>query len=200
MTTYYSAPEPDDLRWDPMSGQPPRYRHTQEGMVLDPEGAYLLAHMCPPLATPDRADPERRAEGLEAGPGWWHPEACIDRHDDDHNCLDAGGSIIGWRDPIVSARLAVDEPLDVAWREAEAALPYRGDRRKSWRLVLSDNGKGTYVAEYLPPFMPYDDWMDAKHEAFGDTPAEALRNLAVALTPPPAGKAVQTANELEEGK
>lgn len=30
--------------------------------------------------------------------GWWHPIECIDSHDDEHNCLDASGSIIGWRE------------------------------------------------------------------------------------------------------
>lgn len=30
--------------------------------------------------------------------GWWHVKACIDRHDEDHNCLDEDGSIIGWRE------------------------------------------------------------------------------------------------------
>lgn len=42
---------------------------------------------------------------LDAGPGWWHPPECIDRHDDDHNCLDEGGWIIGWRDPVTNATL-----------------------------------------------------------------------------------------------
>lgn len=37
-------------------------------------------------------------------PGWWHPQGCIDRHDDDHNCLDEQGSIIGWREPLAADR------------------------------------------------------------------------------------------------
>lgn len=34
----------------------------------------------------------------DLGPGWWHPAECVDLHDADHNCLDSGGSIIGWRE------------------------------------------------------------------------------------------------------
>ena len=49
------------------------------------------------------ASPAPEPTGLDAG--WWHPEACIDRHDDDHNCLDEGGSIIGWREFVSAARL-----------------------------------------------------------------------------------------------
>lgn len=41
----------------------------------------------------------------QAGPGWWHPPACTDRHDEDHNCLDEGGSIIGWREAVTAAAL-----------------------------------------------------------------------------------------------
>jgi len=76
--------------------------------------------------------------------------------------------------------------LDEAWREAEAALPFRGDRRLSWKLQLTANGKGTYHAEYVPPFMPYEEWMTARHEAFGDSASEALRSLATRLREVPA--------------
>ena len=41
-----------------------------------------------------------RLRDIEKGwDGWWHPSACTDLHDEDHNCLDADGSIIGWREP-----------------------------------------------------------------------------------------------------
>jgi hypothetical protein len=79
------------------------------------------------------------------------------------------------------ALIATDAEFGAAWREAEALLPHRGDRRLSWGLRLMANGKGTYHAEYVPPFMPYEQWMQAHHEAFGDTATEALANLAAAL-------------------
>jgi len=58
--------------------------------------------------------------------GWWHPAACIDSHDADHNCLDADGSIIGWREPSAftdPAALAAPQVDAGALREAIEALP-----------------------------------------------------------------------------
>lgn len=51
------------------------------------------------------------------GDGWWHPAMCIDQHDDDHNCLDAAGSIIGWREPHEVA-FAGDPVLRTAQRQS----------------------------------------------------------------------------------
>jgi hypothetical protein len=56
--------------------------------------------------------------------GWWHPAACTDLHDDQHNCIDARGSIIGWReesaytDPNAVAARATDAELREAARDA----------------------------------------------------------------------------------
>ena len=30
--------------------------------------------------------------------GWWHPIECSNEHDEGGNCLDANGSLIGWRE------------------------------------------------------------------------------------------------------
>lgn len=43
------SPEPE--QW-PDHSQPPRYRWTETGMVLDSKGAYVLAHMVAPTETP----------------------------------------------------------------------------------------------------------------------------------------------------
>lgn len=32
--------------------------------------------------------------------GWWHPSGCTNDHDEGGNCLDTGGSIIGWREEL----------------------------------------------------------------------------------------------------
>jgi hypothetical protein len=63
--------------------------------------------------------------------GWWHPAACIDVHDEDHNCLDADGSIIGWRE-----ESAFTDPKGDA---ARAAAPDAGLRDS---YVQSGRGDG----------------------------------------------------------
>lgn len=31
---------------------------------------------------------------------WWHPRECVNAHDEGGNCLDADGSIVGWREEL----------------------------------------------------------------------------------------------------
>jgi hypothetical protein len=54
--------------------------------------------------------------GIRQEHGWWHPAGCIDVHDENHNCLDADGSIIGWRDWRPAEPVPVD-PVENADRE-----------------------------------------------------------------------------------
>lgn len=76
---------------------------------------------------------------------------------------------------------AQERGLDVAWRECEAARP-QGGRLLVGTTAPADTHRGPFVAEYLPPFAPYDAWKAARGIAWGATPAEALDALTAALT------------------
>jgi hypothetical protein len=65
--------------------------------------------------------------------------------------------------------------LGQVWLEAEAALP------KRFTLQLTSNGRGTYHAVALPPFLPWEEWWAEHREAFGDTPEQALAELVEKL-------------------
>jgi hypothetical protein len=65
--------------------------------------------------------------------------------------------------------------LDDVWAEAESVLPRR------FELHLTSNGRGTYHAVALPPFLPWEEWWAEHREAFGDTPVQAVSELVEKL-------------------